>query len=402
MVVLGAMFVFRCMGRDYEVAVMSGGFIGFMLGTTANAMAVMRALVERYGPAPRAFLVAPLVGAFFIDFINAPDRSRWASTCSSEQATADRASRRQRVLPEHTLPAYALAILQGADYIEPDLVATRMACWWRGMRTRSARPPMWRHIRSSRRDAACRTSTAWRSDGWFTEDFTLAELKTLRARERYSGAAAGQARHDGKFEHRHLRRDPGVPGVRQHVRDGARGWLPVGDLSRDQASLAFRAHRTGAGTAAAGRAAARAGRGAPVFIQSFEVGNLQALRGQCDYPLVQLLEPGTQPELASIARYAQAIGVHKSTVVSPETGESTGLAARAHEAGLALHAWALRAENRFLGARWQRGSDPAAHGDLAGEITALVAAGADGLFCDHPAEAMRALGVALATGRMQD
>jgi glutamate:Na+ symporter, ESS family len=63
--------VFRLMGRDYEAAVMSGGFIGFMLGTTANAMAVMSTLTERYGPAPRAFLVAPMVGAFFIDFTNA-------------------------------------------------------------------------------------------------------------------------------------------------------------------------------------------------------------------------------------------------------------------------------------------------------------------------------------------
>ena len=63
--------VYRLMGRDYDSAVMSGGFVGFMLGTTANAMAVMRALVERYGEAPRAFLVAPLVGAFFIDFSNA-------------------------------------------------------------------------------------------------------------------------------------------------------------------------------------------------------------------------------------------------------------------------------------------------------------------------------------------
>ncbi|HEU4517586.1 MAG TPA: sodium/glutamate symporter [Steroidobacteraceae bacterium] len=62
--------VYRIMGRNYESAVMSGGFIGFMLGTTANAMAVMRALAERYGPAPRAFLVAPIVGAFFIDFTN--------------------------------------------------------------------------------------------------------------------------------------------------------------------------------------------------------------------------------------------------------------------------------------------------------------------------------------------
>ncbi|MBB4634089.1 sodium/glutamate symporter [Longimicrobium terrae] len=63
--------VFPLMGRDYESAVMSGGFVGFMLGTTANAMANMRAIVEKYGPAPRAFLVVPMVGAFFIDFTNA-------------------------------------------------------------------------------------------------------------------------------------------------------------------------------------------------------------------------------------------------------------------------------------------------------------------------------------------
>lgn len=70
-VVAFCILVYRMMGRDYDAAIMGGGFIGFMLGTTANAMAVMRALVERYGPAPRAFLVAPLVGAFFIDFTNA-------------------------------------------------------------------------------------------------------------------------------------------------------------------------------------------------------------------------------------------------------------------------------------------------------------------------------------------
>jgi ESS family glutamate:Na+ symporter len=63
--------VFRVMGADYDAAVMGGGLCGFMLGTTANAMANMEALVERYGPAPRAFLVVPMVGAFFIDFVNA-------------------------------------------------------------------------------------------------------------------------------------------------------------------------------------------------------------------------------------------------------------------------------------------------------------------------------------------
>jgi glutamate:Na+ symporter, ESS family len=63
--------LFQLMGRDYDSAVMAGGFVGFMLGITANAMAVMQAVVDRNGPAPRAFLVAPLVGAFFIDFTNA-------------------------------------------------------------------------------------------------------------------------------------------------------------------------------------------------------------------------------------------------------------------------------------------------------------------------------------------
>ena len=63
--------VFRLMGRDYEAAVMSSGFVGFMLGTTANAMANMEAIVQRFRPAPRAFLVVPMVGAFFIDFTNA-------------------------------------------------------------------------------------------------------------------------------------------------------------------------------------------------------------------------------------------------------------------------------------------------------------------------------------------
>jgi ESS family glutamate:Na+ symporter len=63
--------VARFMGRDYDAAVMSSGFVGFMLGTTANAMANMGVLVEKYGPAPRAYLVVPMVGAFFIDFTNA-------------------------------------------------------------------------------------------------------------------------------------------------------------------------------------------------------------------------------------------------------------------------------------------------------------------------------------------
>ena len=74
--------VFRLMGRDYDAAVMSGGFTGFMLGTTANAMAVMHSVVQRYGPSPRAVFVAPIVGAFFIDFTNALLITGWLNLLS--------------------------------------------------------------------------------------------------------------------------------------------------------------------------------------------------------------------------------------------------------------------------------------------------------------------------------
>jgi ESS family glutamate:Na+ symporter len=71
LILAASIAVFRLMGRDYDAAVMTGGFCGFMLGTTANSMANMDALVQRYGASPNAFLVVPMVGAFFIDFTNA-------------------------------------------------------------------------------------------------------------------------------------------------------------------------------------------------------------------------------------------------------------------------------------------------------------------------------------------
>jgi glycerophosphoryl diester phosphodiesterase len=303
-------------------------------------------------------------------------------------------------LPEHTLPAYALAILQGADYIEPDLVITRDGVL------------VARHDAelSATTDVAAQPAFGSRRrrqvidgrevDGWHAEDFTLQELRTLRARERFAELRPQSASHDGQY---------GIATFAEILRflatvNAARrdsGRPPVGVYPETKHPAHFRARGLPLEPPLL-EELERGLEGAPVFIQSFEAGNLVALREQCAHPLVQLLEPATRADLASIARYAQAIGVHKSTVVSPDTGESTGLAARAHEAGLALHAWALRAENRFLGARWHRGNDPAAHGDLAGEITALAAAGVDGLFCDQPAEALRALGVPLATGRMQD
>ena len=152
--------------------------------------------------------------------------------------------------------------------------------------------------------------------------------------------------------------------------------------------------------------------GAPVFIQSFEVSNLEQLHGECAHPLVQLMSPYGGPwdlhgeglgyealtgeaGLARVARYARAIGVHKAMVLDEERGTPTGLVQRAHAAGLAVHVWTLRAENQFLPRQLRRGEDPAALGDLAAEVAAFVAAGVDGMFCDQPGlvrEALRAGG----------
>ncbi|MGH8260946.1 MAG: glycerophosphodiester phosphodiesterase family protein, partial [Steroidobacteraceae bacterium] len=156
-----------------------------------------------------------------------------------------------------------------------------------------------------------------------------------------------------------------------------------------------------------------AGREAPVRIQSFEVGNLQALRRLTDLPLVQLIEKRGAPYdctaradactyasmirpegLAAIARYADAIGVEKSLVlpVTPRgtLGEATPLVADAHAAGLEVHAWTFRAENEFLPLALRSGGDPAALGDALAEIGAFLQAGIDGLFIDQPALGVRA------------
>jgi glycerophosphoryl diester phosphodiesterase len=151
-----------------------------------------------------------------------------------------------------------------------------------------------------------------------------------------------------------------------------------------------------------------------VFLQSFEVGNLRLLRGLTALPLVQLIEPEGQPwdfaaagdarryadlltaeGLKEVAGYAQALGVHAELVIPRRAdgrlGAPTPLVARAHAAGLQVHAWTFRAENTFLPAEYRRGADPAAHGDLAGCLQAYLDAGVDGFFTDHPAQGRQAV-----------
>ena len=299
--------------------------------------------------------------------------------------------------PEHTLEAYALAVEMGADVIEPDVVITRDGVL------------VARHENeiSETTDVASRSEFADRRatktidgqvvTGWFTEDFTLAELKTLRAVERLPGLRPASAAYDGRFQIPTL-----VEVVALADSLGAARGRPVGLYPETKHPTYFR--RIGLPLEVSlVEALHAAGLDAPddaVWIQSFEVGSLELLRGLTRLRLVQLAMPGVAPAdrpevgydammtpdgLATVATYADAVGVAKAFVLDPETLAPSALVADAHAAGLAVHVWTVRPENAFLPPPLRAASGgPGAHGDVRAEVRALVAAGVDGLFADAP------------------
>ncbi|HEY2684430.1 MAG TPA: glycerophosphodiester phosphodiesterase family protein [Steroidobacteraceae bacterium] len=275
--------------------------------------------------------------------------------------------------PEHTLASYQLAIDQGADYIEPDLVMTKDGVLIArheneiGGTTDVAQHP---EFASRRRVQFIDGETM---DGWFTEDFTLSELKTLRARERLPELRPANRQFDGRFTvptfdeimqlilsaNRSTGRRIGVYPETKHPAHFAAIGLPL-ELALLDALRRYDHAREGS----------------PVFIQSFDPNNLKQLRKMTRLPLVQLLEHevGDSKETAT---YADAIGIAKA-LATPEAVRA------AHAAGISVHVWTFRAENEFLPAQFKRGSAPADHGDLAGEIRAFLERGIDGFFADFP------------------
>ena len=311
-------------------------------------------------------------------------------------------------VPEHTLAAYALAILEGADYIELDLVMTRDGQLVSrhdnelGLTTDVARHPEFAERRRTQ-DIDGQSLT-----GWFSEDFTLAELKTLRAIERIPAIRPGNARLDGAFE---------IPTL-QEIIDLAKSLQagrqrPVGLYIETKHPSHFR--RLGLGLerplVEILRRNGYHSRQSPVYIQSFEVGNLKTLSQLTPLRLVQLFDVGqpydqrlqgsglTYAQMASpaglraIAGYAAGVGPDKSQVIPRDANGNlsrpTTFVADAHAAGLLVHPYTFRAENSFLPGNLRHGQDPAARGDIEAEIRTFLDAGIDGLFIDQPDIAVR-------------
>ena len=301
--------------------------------------------------------------------------------------------------PEHTLASYELAARQGADYIEPDLVITKD-----GVLVARHEPEI-----STTTDVADHPEFASRkttkqldgvaTTGWFTEDFTLAELKTLRAKERIPALRPQNTVYNGQFE---------IPTF-QEVIDLARR-LHVGIYPETKHPTYFRAQGLPLEEPLI-RALNRNGLNHPrakVFVQSFEVTNLRALDRVLRVPLVQLYggktarpydfvvngDPRTYADLATpaalkwVSRYAEGAGPSKDYIVPRDsTGRSlppTTFVDDAHRAHLQVHPYTFRAENSFLPLELRSSADPAAYGDIGTELRQFYDLGVDGVFADQP------------------
>jgi glycerophosphoryl diester phosphodiesterase len=291
--------------------------------------------------------------------------------------------------PEHTLAAYELAIDQGADVIEPDLVPTKDdVLVARHENEIGATTDVAAHPEFAARRAT-KTIDGVAATGWFTEDFTLAELKTLRARERIPALRPGNAAYDGRFE---------IATLIEIIALAKRRGVAIYPETKHPTYFAAIGHPTDASLVTALKAAGWDSAAAPVFIQSFEVENLKRISGMTDIRLIQLMDLDGAPAdgavasyaamrtpagLADVARYAWGIGPNKAALWTGATASS--LVADAHAAGLRVHPWTYRAENRFLDPRFAAPGGEAAHGDVAGEIAAAIRLGIDGFFTDHPA-----------------
>jgi glycerophosphoryl diester phosphodiesterase len=304
--------------------------------------------------------------------------------------------------PEHTIASYTLAIEMSADYIEPDLCFTKDGKLVArhepdiGGTTNVADHPEF----ADRRKTVNIDGTDFK-DTWFTFDFTLAELKTLRAKERLPDVRPANTAHNGLYE---------IPTFDEVIALANKHDVGIYPETKHPTFFESKGFRFDDPMLAALRAGGRGHKGAKVFIQSFEVNNLKRLNTKTPLPLVQLIDASGGPAdlkaqgvtydqmvtpagLAAIARYADGIGPDKSRIVPGNTAGSTlrqptTLIRDAHRVGLVLHPFTFRPENNFLAADFRQG-DPAspeflrARGDQPAELKLYYELGVDGLFADN-------------------
>jgi glycerophosphoryl diester phosphodiesterase len=284
--------------------------------------------------------------------------------------------------PEHTLEGYRLAAEMGADFIEPDLVSTKDGVLIARHENEIGGTTDVEKEFPSRRTT--KTIDGQSLSGWFTEDFTLAEIKTLRAKERLAFRSHA---YDGQFAiptfdevielaqrlGRELNRPIGVYPETKHPTYFRGIGLPLEE--KLIASLAKHGWNS---------------KEAPVFIQSFEPESLRVLRGKTSVRLIQLTSDASMVDeagLKKIAGYADGIGPEKRMVVpvaaDGSVGAATDLVQRAHAAGLLVHIWTIRVDKEFLPAGY--------HGRGEAEFEKFRDAGVDGLFSDFPDVAAKAL-----------
>lgn len=296
--------------------------------------------------------------------------------------------------PEHTLAAYELAIEQGADYIEPDLVSTSDGVLVaRHENEISGTTDVADHPEFADRRAT-KVIDGRPVTGWFTEDFTYRELRTLRAKERLPQVRPDNTAYDGEER---------IPTLDQVIRLARREGVGIYPETKHPTYFDSIGLSLEEPLVAALEKRKWADADDPVIIQSFEVTNLRELDTMVEVPLAQLVDatggpfdlPGTTyasmvtpAGLAAIATYADGVGAAKNLVLPRDaagrTGAPSSLVPDAHEAGLLVHVWTLRLENQYMATNFRIGTDPHAAGDLAAESRAFLAAGVDGLFSDHP------------------
>lgn len=307
--------------------------------------------------------------------------------------------------PEHTLGSYRFGLDMGAHVIEQDLVPTKdghLVCRHENDITGTT------DVADHPEFAARKTTKVVDGTsltGWFTEDFTLAELKTLRATERIPGTRPQNTLYDGRWE---------IPtfeevlrwAEKESRRRGQEVWLYV----ETKHPTYFRKLGLGLEEPLAKllRKYGKHRKNSPVILQSFEPGSMQRLNRLVDNPLVVLLsgantrpwdfvesgDPRTVADLVKpkglrwIASYAQGLGPTLDLVIpkdaSGKLGRPTALVDDAHDAGLVVHPYTLRNENTFLPADFREGTDPAAYGDAFGAFRAYFETGVDGIFTDNP------------------